>query len=126
MVELMLLTPGSIHNIQVKLDVLDVEIPTLLGFHVQDGNNFLVDNATNHLWNCIITNKNPLKSENILKIKLKTKCDRLYVPLSRTIQLFCTMEKLQNLTSKISHPQQIYYLPKTAGTKAVTTKTLRN
>ena len=49
MIELMLLTPGSTRDKPVILDVVDVEIPPLLGFDVLERNNLLVDNATNHL-----------------------------------------------------------------------------
>ena len=44
----MLLTPGSILDISVILNVLDVNISPLLGLDVLDGNNLLVDNLTNN------------------------------------------------------------------------------
>ena len=48
-VELMLPTCGYKLDIPVILDVVDVEIASLLGPDVLDGNNLLVDNVTNHL-----------------------------------------------------------------------------
>ena len=87
----MLPTPGSTLEMPVIRDILDVEIPPLLGLDVLDRNNLLVYNVTNHLWNRIITNKNPLRFEDVCKIKLIRKRDYLTVPLSTSIQLFCTM-----------------------------------
>ena len=52
------------------LDVMDVEIPALLGIDVLEGNNLLFDKVANYLGRCMITNKNLLRSENIWKIKL--------------------------------------------------------
>ena len=65
MVELMLPTPGFTLDIPVILDVVEVEIPPLLGIDVLDGNKLLFDNVTSHLWSRIITNKNPLRFEDI-------------------------------------------------------------
>ena len=62
-----------------------------LQLEVLDGNNLIVDNVTNRLWNRIIINKDPLRFEDIWKIKLIRKGDHLYVLLSTPIQLFYTM-----------------------------------
>ena len=43
---------------------------TLAILDALDGNNFLVDNTTNQLWNCIITHKDSHGSEDIRKPKL--------------------------------------------------------
>ena len=48
-VELILPKHGYTFDISVILDVVDVEISTLLGLKVQDGNNLLVDYVTNDL-----------------------------------------------------------------------------
>ena len=40
---------GSALDIPLLLDVVDVEIPGLLGLDLLDGNNLLVDNAISHL-----------------------------------------------------------------------------
>ena len=84
-IELMLPTPGCTLDILVILDVLDVKIPPLLGLNVLDRNNLLVDNITYHLWNRIISNKDPLRFEDIWKIKLIIKGGHLYVLLSTPI-----------------------------------------
>ena len=94
MPEHMLSTLGSAFDIPVILHVLDVEIPELLGLDVLDGNNLLVDNVTNNLWNRTTTNKDLLRSEDIWDIKLRRKLDHLYVPLSTPIKLFYTMAQL--------------------------------
>ena len=44
-------------DIPVILDVVDVEIPPLLELGVLDVKKLLVDYVTNHLWNCIVTNR---------------------------------------------------------------------
>ena len=104
MVELMLLTPGSTFEIPVMLDAQDFEIPPLLGLDVLDGNSFLVDNLTNHLWNRIINNRDPLRFEDMWRIKLISKGGQLYVPLSIPIQLFSTMENLESfINNSLTH-----------------------
>ena len=64
-VELILSTPGSVLEIPVILDVVDHEIPALLGLEFLYGNNLLVENVSNHLSNRIITNKDPLGLEGM-------------------------------------------------------------
>ena len=61
MVELMLPRTESTLDIPVLLDFVDVKMPALVGLDVHDCNNFFVDNVTNHLWNIIVTNKDPLR-----------------------------------------------------------------
>ena len=106
MVELMFPGPGSTPEIPVILDVVDVEIPPLLVYDVQDGKTLLVGNVNNHLWSRIITNKDPLRSEDIWNIKLIRRGDHLYVPLSTPIQLFYTMARLRKLHKQFSHPSE--------------------
>ena len=108
MVELMLRTPWSTLDIPVILDVLDVEIPVLLVLDILDGNNVPVDNVTDHLWNRLITNKDPLRFENIWKIKLIRKGEHQYVLLSTPIQLFYSMEQLRKLHKKFAHSSASY------------------
>ena len=81
----MLPTPGSTLDILVMIDVLDVKILAYLGLDVLGGKNLVVGNIINHLQNRIITNKNPLRSEDIWRIKLIKKGYHLYVPLSTPI-----------------------------------------
>ena len=76
----------SVLYIPVLLDVLDIEIPALLGLNVLDGNNLLFKNLKNHPWSRIITKKDPLRFKDRWKIKLIRKGDHLYVPLSTRIQ----------------------------------------
>ena len=52
---------GFTLDMPVILDIIDVEIPALLGLDVLDGNNLPVDNVIKHLWNCIIANVDPFK-----------------------------------------------------------------
>ena len=61
----MLPTPGPRLEIPIFLDVVDVQIPASLGLDVLDGNNILLDTVTSYLWNRIITNKDPLRFEDI-------------------------------------------------------------
>ena len=49
MIELILSTLESTFDIPFILDVVDVEIPALLGLDILDGNNLLVDKVTNHI-----------------------------------------------------------------------------
>ena len=91
MVEPLLPTPGSTLDISVILDVVDVEIPPMLGLDILDRNSLLFDHVTNHLWNCIITNKDPLRFEDIWKVKLTRMGGYLYVRLSTSIQQFDTI-----------------------------------
>ena len=86
-VEIMLPTPGSKLDIPVRLEVVDAQILELLGQYVLDGNNLLVENVINHLRSRKITKKYPLKYEDMWKIKLITKGNKLYVLLFTPIQL---------------------------------------
>ena len=104
MVELMLATPESTLDIPFMLDVVDVKVPLLLELDGLEGNNLLVDSVTNHLWNHIITSMDPLRFEDIWKIRLMRKCDYLCVLLLTPIQLFYTMAKLQKLHKQFAHP----------------------
>ena len=126
MVELMLPTSESIIDLSVILDALNVEIQPLPRLDVLDRNNVLVRNVTNHLWNRIITNNDPFRFEDIWKIKLISKYDDLYVPLSSLIQLFCSMAQLRKLHEQFAHPSttKLYDLLRTAGKKAIAPKTL--
>ena len=69
-IEQMLPTPESTFDILVIFDVVDVEIQALQGLDVLDGNNHLVYNVTNYLWNRIINNKDPLWFEDMWKSNL--------------------------------------------------------
>ena len=60
MVELMLPTHGSTPEISIIPYVVDVEISLLLEPGALDGNNPLLDNVINHIWNRIIINNDPL------------------------------------------------------------------
>ena len=126
MVELILPATRSILDIPVILDIVDVEILPLIGFDALDGNNILVDNVRSHLWNRIITNKDPLRFEDVWKIKLIMKGEYLYISLSTSIQLFYTMEKLWMLQKLFINPSEtkLHDPLRTAGTKNVAPKTL--
>ena len=99
--------------------ILELMLPTpestLLGLEVLDGNNLLVNNLTNHLWNRIITNKDPLRFEDMWKIKFIRKGDYPCVSLSRLIQLFFTIAQLQYFHKQFAHQSvtKLYDLPKT-------------
>ena len=128
MVEQELPTPGSIPDIPVILDFVDVELKPLLGLEALDRSNLLVDNVTNHLWNPIITNKDPFRFEDIWKIKLVRKGDPLFVPLSTPIQLLYTMAQLRKLHKQFAHlsATKICDLLKTAVTRTITLRPLKN
>ena len=85
MIEHMLPILESTRDISVILDVVNVEKPLLLGLHTLYGSKLLIDSKTNHLWNHIITNKNPLRFEYMWKIKLIRKGPYLYLPVSTPI-----------------------------------------
>ena len=120
MVELTLPIPGSTLDIPIKLDVVDVEIPTLLRVDVLDGNKILVDNVTNNRRNRIITNKDQLRYEEEWNIKLIRKGDHLYVPLYTRFQLIYTMTQLRKHHMQFAHSSatKLCVLPKKARTKA--------
>ena len=85
MVVLLLPTPGSIPDIPVILNVVDVEISPLLRLDLLDGNNLVADNKTNDLWSRIIINKDPLRIEGVWKTNLIMKGDNMYILLSTSI-----------------------------------------
>ena len=78
-VEQMLPIPRSTLEIPVKVDVLDVEIPPLLGLDVLSGIALRMDDLASHLWSHIMTNKDPLRFEDIWRIKFISKGNHLYV-----------------------------------------------
>ena len=57
LIEHMLQTRRSTLDIPVILDVKDIEIPTFAGPDFLDGETLNVDNATNHVFSCLPTNK---------------------------------------------------------------------
>ena len=126
MVKLFLPKSGSIIGIPVTLEVVDVEIPPLLGLDVLYENNLLVDNITNHILSRIVTNKDPVGFEVIWKIRLIKKGDHLYARLFTPIQLFYTILQLRKLHKQFVHPSatKLYNLLKAAGTKALILKTI--
>ena len=91
----MLPTPGTTLDVLVILDVVDVEIPALIDVYILDRSNLLVDNVAYHLWSRIITNKNPIRFEDIWKIKLVRSSENLYISLSTPIQIFYIMAQLR-------------------------------
>ena len=113
----MLPTPGPTLNISVLFEIVDAEIPALLGLKLPDRSNLFVGMVTNHLWNRLITNKDQLRFECVWKIKLIRKGDQLYVPLSIPMQLFHTMAQLRNLHEQFSHTTEtkLHDLLKSAG-----------
>ena len=58
-VELFLSTPEYVQDIPILLDIVYVNVPTLLSLYVLDGTNLFVDNAFGHLWNRNITSTHP-------------------------------------------------------------------
>ena len=54
MIELILPTPESLRDILILMDVVDVDIPSLLGLDVLDFKNLIVDKITEHLCSRII------------------------------------------------------------------------
>ena len=128
MVELILPTPGSVRDVPILMDVVDIDIPALLGLDVLDGNNLFVDNVTGHLWNRIVTCNEPLRFKDRWKIKLIRKGEHLYVPLKAPIQSFYTMAQLRKLHKQFAHPSavKLYDLLKAAGLKAITPKSWRS
>ena len=78
MVQLRLPKPTSTHDISVIRDIVDVHISVYLGLDGPDRENILINNLSNHLRNHIIADKNPLRFEDIWKIKLKTRSESLY------------------------------------------------
>ena len=85
MAELMLPNLDLHLKIPVILDVVDIEIPPLLGKDVLNGNILLVDNVTNRLWSRIITNKDSLRFEDMWKIKLISNAGYLYIPVTMSL-----------------------------------------
>ena len=61
MVELLLLTPGHIQDKPILNDVVDVNVPALLGLDVLDRNNVFVENVTGHLWKRVTIRQHALK-----------------------------------------------------------------
>ena len=101
-------------------------MPLLLGLDALDGNSLLVDNITIHLWNCIITNRESFRFEDIWKTKLIRRGEHVYLPLSTLIRLFYTMADLRKLHKEFAHlsATKLLDLLKTAGKKVIAPKTL--
>ena len=97
MLELILPMTGSVRDIPILMDVVDVDIPALLGLDVLDGNGLFFENVTGYLWSRIMTCKEPLQFENRRKTKLIRKDKYLYVPLKSPIQSFNTRAQLRKL-----------------------------
>ena len=61
MVDPAIKTPDHVPRINVMLDVVDVDIPALLGLDVLDGNSLIVENVTNRLWERTVVSHGPLR-----------------------------------------------------------------
>ena len=61
MIELVIQTTDHIPPISILLDVVDVDIPALIGIDVLDGNCLKVDNMSNRLWHHTIISNDPLE-----------------------------------------------------------------
>ena len=64
MIEVMIDTPHSVELIQVVMDIVDVNIPLLLGLDDLDGHGLLADNVTNNLWKLTVLSWKPLRSRD--------------------------------------------------------------
>ena len=116
MIELFLPTTRHIPAIPILLDVVDVNIPALLGLDVLDGNNIFVDNVTGHLRSRITTSKDPPQYEDRWRTKLIRHGEHLYVPLHASIQSFYTKGQLRKLHKNFAQPSviKLYDLLKTS------------
>ena len=53
--------PDNTPPIHIPLDVVDVNIPELIGLDFLDGNRLMVDNISNRLWYRILISNDPLE-----------------------------------------------------------------
>ena len=56
-VELFLSTPGHVRNLQILFDLVVVNVPTVLGLDVLDGNNLFANHVTGYLYSLVGTNE---------------------------------------------------------------------
>ena len=88
MVKHILPIPEGYPDISILLDVVNANIPALLGIDALDGKILFLDNASGHLWNRIIINRKQLRHNDGWKMMLIRKGDHLYISLIETIQSF--------------------------------------
>ena len=126
MIELGIQTPDHTPPICILLDVVDVDIPALIGLDVLDGHCLMVDNISNRLWNRVIISEDPLEFVDKWWVPLIRDQHHLYGHLHIATSTFYTTQQLCKLHRQLAHPSpvKLYNLLKRAGLKAVDSNTL--
>ena len=126
MIGLAIQTLDNIPTIYVLLDVVDVDIPALIGLDVLEGNFLMVDNISNRLWHRIVISNDPLEIVDKWWVPLIRDKHHLYVLLHVPMSTFYTTQHLRKLHRQFAYPSPIklYVLLKRAGLEAVDNNTL--
>ena len=78
--------------IQILHDVVDVDIPALIGLDVLDGNFLMVDNISNRLWHRIVISEDPYEIVDRLWVPLIRDQHHLYVHLHVPVSILYTAQ----------------------------------
>ena len=126
MIELAVKTPDHIPPINDMLDVVEVDIPALLGLDLLDGHGLVIDNVTNRLWKRIVVSYDPLKFIDELSMGLRRMNDHIYVQVHVPNCTFYTTQQLKKLHRQFAHPSttKLYTQLQRAGLEAVDADTM--
>ena len=112
----------KIPDIPVILDVVNVDIPALLGINVLDEYSLMPDNVTNRLWHRIILSKKSLEVYDEWHMPLHRTDSHLYAEMAFSSHTFYTVLQQRKLLRQFCNLSagKLYNLLKKAGQEAVT------
>ena len=126
MIELAIQTPDIIPPIHILPDVVDLDIPALIGLDDLNGNCLMVDNISNRLMHRVVISVCPLEIVDKWWVSLIRDQHHLYVHLHVPTSAFYTTKQLRKLHPQFAHPLpvKLYYLLKKAELEVVDSNTL--
>ena len=126
-VELFLDTPNGTPPLPVLLDIVDVNIPALLGLDILDGYSLNADTVSNRLIHRIPCSKSVSGYTDDWSVQMMRMNDHVYARMIAPSFVFYSTRTLRKLHQHFSHPsaEKLFNLLQRAGDKIVTAKTLK-
>ena len=120
-VELWLRTPSIVQHIPVILDIVELDIPALLGLDIIDAYGLVADTVNNRL-----VHLRKGESKPIWHVPLTRADNHVYAEMLLPPQVFYTTDQLRKLHKRFAHPSadKLYQLLKRASREHVSSETL--
>ena len=126
MIKLAPQTPDHIPRTNILVSIVDVNIPTLIGRGVLDGNFLLIDNISSRLYHHVVILVDSPEIVDKMLVPLIRSQRHFYVHLRVPTSTFYTMQQFRRLYHQfaVSSAVKLYNLPKRVGLEAVDSNTL--